>query len=162
MPSQFNEDGIIADLFAKIGMQSKRFVEFGCGSGNENNTIELLKRGWSGIWCEPNIKRFNSAKALWKGWPVVVKRKKITPRNVNLLVTEPLDFLSIDIDGEDRQVWGAVRARPRVVCIECWPEGGSTLGQMTKLAISKGYYLHGCGDYEVNAFFVRNEETQHA
>jgi len=43
--SQCDEDGIIREVFRRIGTNSKRFVEIGCGDGTENNTLALLLEG---------------------------------------------------------------------------------------------------------------------
>jgi len=40
--SQNDEDGIIREIFKRIGTTDKRFVEFGTGNGLENNTVFLL------------------------------------------------------------------------------------------------------------------------
>lgn len=50
--SQFDEDGIINEIFKRIGTTNKIFIEFGVGDGTENNTIYLLLKGWSGLWIE--------------------------------------------------------------------------------------------------------------
>ena len=50
--SQGDEDGVIAEIFRRIGTTDRRFVEFGCGDGLENNTAYLLFQGWSGLWLE--------------------------------------------------------------------------------------------------------------
>jgi len=50
--SQNDEDGIIQEIFARIGLGSRTFVEFGVENGLENNTLKLLLEGWSGLWLE--------------------------------------------------------------------------------------------------------------
>jgi len=50
--SQNDEDGIIQEIFSRIGATSKTFVEFGVGNGLENNTLTLLLKGWNGLWIE--------------------------------------------------------------------------------------------------------------
>jgi hypothetical protein len=52
--SQSDEDGIVAEIFRRIGTTNKVFVEFGVEAGYENNTRLLLTRGWSGLWFEGN------------------------------------------------------------------------------------------------------------
>jgi hypothetical protein len=49
---QSDEDGIIAQIFRRIGTTNKVFVEFGAETGSENNTRLLLETGWSGLWIE--------------------------------------------------------------------------------------------------------------
>jgi hypothetical protein len=50
--SQRGEDGILAEIFRRIGTGGTFFVEFGAGDGSENNTAWLLENGWSGVWIE--------------------------------------------------------------------------------------------------------------
>lgn len=157
--SQSNEDEIIADVFAKIGTTNKRFVEFGCGHGGQNNSIELLRQGWSGTWLDSSERRYLRAKELYVKWPVVILCKAVTPQNVNEIVTDPLDFLSIDIDGNDYAVWQAVQARPRVVCIEYDAINGTALDKIKQLGEAKGYRFERCSESNVNAFFVRQDLT---
>ena len=44
--SQNGEDGIIREIFDRVGLTNKYFVEFGVGDGTENNTGYLLLNGW--------------------------------------------------------------------------------------------------------------------
>ena len=58
--SQFDEDGIIREIFNRIGTTTKSFVEIGIGDGLENNTIALLFEDWRGLWIdasEKNVRR---------------------------------------------------------------------------------------------------------
>src|ERR1700712_3607295 len=50
--SQNGEDGIIAEIFNRIGTTNKYFIEFGVESGLECNSLNLLYKGWSGLWIE--------------------------------------------------------------------------------------------------------------
>lgn len=52
--SQADEDGMIQEIFRRIGVSSKVFVEFGVGDGNVNNTLYLMLSGWRGLWIEAN------------------------------------------------------------------------------------------------------------
>ena len=40
--SQSDEDGIIREIFNRIGTTNKIFIEFGIGNGLENNSLALL------------------------------------------------------------------------------------------------------------------------
>lgn len=152
MVSQNNEDAIIASIFRRIGTTNKRFIEFGCGVGTQNNTIELLRQGWSGTWYDQRKRRCVWAKARWDNYPVEIKRRLVTVDNVNRLVNGPLDFLSIDIDGPDADVWEACTATPRVVCIEAnYPM------RLLKIADSKEYTFAGYSEYGINMFFIRGK-----
>lgn len=155
--SQSNEDEIIREIFAEIGTTNKRFVEFGCGHGGMNNSIALLRDGWSGIWLDCDLRRVKRAKELYVKWPVRIYQELVTPENVNGIVVDPLDFLSIDIDGNDYAVWEAVQAKPRVVCIEYDAVNGTPLAGMLALGHSKGYYFKKSSASDVNAFFIRQD-----
>ena len=156
MFSQSNEDEIIANIFKRIGEGGKKFVEFGCGPGKENNTIALLKRGWSGVWADCRKKITNAAKSRWPDHPrLEIVRRVIKPSNVyTLFKAGPVDFLSIDIDGEDYAVWQAITAKPRVVCIEYDAVNGTALEPIVALGEAKGYEFVGISESKVNAFFI--------
>src|ERR1700740_3619408 len=48
--SQFGEDGIIAEIFRRVGTVNRTFLEIGIGDGLQNNTTFLLFQGWRGFW----------------------------------------------------------------------------------------------------------------
>lgn len=50
--SQNDEDGLIAEIFARIGVEHRGFIEFGTETGIECNTTWLLMQGWQGLWIE--------------------------------------------------------------------------------------------------------------
>ena len=50
--SQNQEDGMVAEVFRRIGTTSRRFIEFGVQDGLECNSTFLLMRGWRGAWIE--------------------------------------------------------------------------------------------------------------
>jgi hypothetical protein len=113
----------------------------------------------------------------------------VTRESINRTITEAglegeIDFLSIDIDGNDYWIWEELQAvRPRVVVIEYnasfgpqrsvsvpyermfrrhdkHPSGwyhGASLKALEKLGKAKGYHLVGCDCSGVNAFFVRGD-----
>src|SRR4051794_40434243 len=129
MFSQTGADGIIAEIFHRIGRTNSIFVEFGVGNGLENNTAALLLQGWSGVWIEAS-RRSNRAiqqnlKPLLDEQKLMLLPRFVTKENiVDLLdgcgVPLDLDLVSIDIDGNDYWVWEALLSRysPRVVVIE--------------------------------------------
>jgi hypothetical protein len=127
--SQSGADGIIAEIFRRIGSTNTTFVEFGVGNGLENNTTALLLHGWSGVWIEASKK---NNKEIQKELNTFISDRKltvipqfITKDNIVSLfeqggVPRELDLVSIDIDGNDYWVWDAVLSRyaPRVTVIE--------------------------------------------
>lgn len=126
--SQSDEDGIIEEIFNRIGTTNKKFIEFGVDYGLENNTHYLLLKGWNGLWIEGSSKNFETIKKKFK--PIIAKEKLkvlnkfINKDNINDIfieggVTGEIDLLSIDIDGNDIYVWDNINViNPRVVCIE--------------------------------------------
>ncbi len=126
--SQFDEDGIIEEIFARIGTSNRFFVEFGVEDGLENCTLYRLLQGWRGAWIEGSRSyyqriRKNFSPFLHTG-ALKVMCSYVTPQNVESLfaaleVPLDLDLLSIDIDNHDYWVWRAIESyRPRVVVIE--------------------------------------------
>lgn len=126
--SQADEDGILREIFARIGVTSRTFVEFGVGDGLENNTLALLFDGWQGLWIEGAAAQ---ARRIRANLPSVIRAKRltvtdafVTPDNINDLITaaiprRDIDLLSIDIDGNDYHVFEAITCvQPRVLVIE--------------------------------------------
>ena len=126
--SQSGEDGIIAEIFRRIGSTHRTFVEFAAGDGIENNTAYLLHSGWTGFWIEAhdayvNEILSNHSRKIEEG-ALRFRRAFVTAENIESLlegadVPEEIDLLSIDIDRNDYWVWSKIaRCRPRVVVIE--------------------------------------------
>jgi len=183
--SQNGEDGVIAEIFARIGTESRFFVEFGVEDGRECNTRFLADvLGWGGVYFEVDDRGFQLLKArMCNRTDIRVLQEMVTPENVNEVfaaasIPEEFDLLSIDIDGQDYWVWRALEGfRPRVLVIEhnstlplgellVEPSGhagdgtdywGASLSAMEALGESKGYRLVHTDLTGVNAFFVRSD-----
>jgi hypothetical protein len=126
--SQHDEDGIIEEIFRRIGETDRYFVEFGVGDGIENCTSYLVLKGWRGSWIDGSAVccegvRANYPNAIADGRLRLLNRF-IDAENIEALfqemqVPESFDFLSIDIDYNDYWVWNAIkRYSPRVVTVE--------------------------------------------
>ena len=125
--TQNGEDGIIEEIFNRIGTSNKFFVEFGV-HGVKNNSTFLLLKDWKGAWlggsqrAQVNIES-NFAQQVRCG-QLEFKTSWITKDNIEdlfdeLHVPKEFDYLSIDLDGNDYWVWESIqRYRPRVVSIE--------------------------------------------
>jgi hypothetical protein len=185
--SQNGEDGIIAEIFHRIGVEERTFIEIGVENGLQSNTRLLLEAGWRGIWMDMALaaagKLFHE---FVENGTLTLIESILTLENVNLLldkhdIADKVDFLSIDIDQNTSHVWRALRRRARVSCIEynasipapyamearydpCrgWDGTnwyGGSLKALEKIGRAKGLSLVGCELNGVNAFFVDEREA---
>jgi hypothetical protein len=190
--SQNGEDGIIRYLFEKIGFESRYFVEFGFGA-KQCNVLRLMRyEGFRGIVMDgsaENCDFFNYAADKLGIEGVTAIRAFITRDNLEELIRgngapRDIDFLSLDVDGNDYWFWKELQCvSPRVVCIEynagigpelSWtvpydpeferyavhPSGffhGASLAALEKLGREKGYRLVGCDSTGTNALFLRED-----
>lgn len=126
--SQNEEDGILAEIFRRIGTAGKTFIEIGVGAGLENNTLALLVQGWRGLWVEGDPQKAAKARASLSAYvtsdQLRIENEFATRQNVDALLRKgagsaELDLLSIDVDGNDYHLWQAVQSiSPRVVLME--------------------------------------------
>lgn len=126
--SQNDEDGILAEIFRRIGAPHRTFVEFGCGDGMENNTVCLLAQGWRGLWMDggdDNAGRITGAyRPLISAGILQFRQAMIHRDNIDSLIASAglgpeIDLLSIDLDGNDYYLWEAIACvSPRVVVAE--------------------------------------------
>lgn len=128
--SQNDEDGILEEIFRRIGTASRSFVEFGVADGRENNTLKLLLEGWHGLWIEARTAYCGKIRRSFgeqiDAGALELVQSMVTAENIDALIGGArvarggeLDLLSIDIDGNDYHVLAAMRAvRPRVIVIE--------------------------------------------
>src|SRR6266446_705823 len=127
--SQGYEDGMIAEIFRRIGPGTKTFLEIGVGDGSENNTTAILSAGWNGYWIEGSKVCCDSISARLKTMPDVASRLKVrqtfvSAKNIpgllrDLGVPAEIDLLSLDIDLNTYYIWTALKEfRPRVVVVE--------------------------------------------
>jgi len=126
--SQNDEDGIIQEIFRRIGTTNKTFVEIGIQDGMECNTHYLLFLGWHGVWieaseaCADAIKRkfdYVINNGILKVINEFVTRENINDLLVGAELPEEVDLLSIDIDGNDYYIFEAISSvKPRVILIE--------------------------------------------
>jgi hypothetical protein len=125
--SQNDEDGIIQEIFFRIGHRSKTFVEFGVENGLENNTLKLLLEGWRGVWLEgsqKHVERVNEkfSDVIQEG-RLQVKQAFVDRDNINGLISQffsnEIGLVSIDIDGNDIYILEVLEAvSPMAIVIE--------------------------------------------
>lgn len=126
--SQNDEDGIIAEIFRRIGTTNRVFFEFGVEDGLECNTHMLLQQGWAGAWAEASGPYARSIRERFKAVITAGRLKLaealVTRELINDLVRElslpqEIDLISIDVDSNDYWIFKELAAtRPRVAAIE--------------------------------------------
>ncbi len=126
--SQSDEDGILHEIFNRIGEGSRTFFELGTGEGLENNTLFLLVQGWRGVWLEGSGRKVSAARK--KLAPMIAEGRLrleqhfITAANINEMLhrlspVREIDLLSIDLDGNDYHILRAIPSvAPRVIVAE--------------------------------------------
>ena len=125
--SQTGADGILQEIFRRIGVTDRTFVEIGTESGIETNSTFLLWQEWSGWWVEGDAKHAASARSIFRG-VIGANRLRIveafvTAENIEgtldaAEVPTIFDLLSVDIDRNTYWVLKAIRRRPRVIVVE--------------------------------------------
>ena len=184
--SQNGEDGIIAEIFRRIGATNRFFVEIGVESLEGNCLVLADLFGWSGLFIDGNAASVEAVRKRYRGRPGVhATAALVTAENIERLLEEAsvpqdVDLISIDVDGNDYWLWKALnRWKPRVVIIEynsavaepraavqpydanfVWDGvtlGGASLGALRELAARKGYRFVYAEAAGVNVFFVREE-----
>lgn len=179
--SQTDEDGCIEEIFRRLG-GGQTFVEIGCGDGLENNTHYLLLKGWSGMWVDGSATNMDVIRRNLPRDPerLTLRQQFIDTDNIrSLAATSDVDFLSMDVDGNDLHLLRSYLTvtQPKVICAEynakfrpplavsvaydaghCW--GGDDYMGASLAALVEGldgYTLVGCGIAGLNAYFVRND-----
>jgi len=180
--SQFGENGVTSHLLDVIGERHRVCVEFGAGDGLScSNTAHLWRdQGWKALLVEPDANRYEQLVANTAGYDVITKRAFVTPTGPNSITAmlgeegiSGVDFLSLDVDGDDRQILEALECRPRIICAETNPTVpphleiyqttlgdtfGASLLAMIRTAAKKNYTF--VGATYCNAFFVVAEEAE--
>lgn len=185
--SQNGEDGVLAEIFRRVGISYPGFfVEFGGEDGVELNSAVLADVfGWRGVLIEGDgVKHHHLHRKYAPNPNVTTGHAMVTSDRVEELfsmlgVPAEFDLLSIDIDGDDFWVWRAIRAySPKVVVIEynaslgvdqalVQREGdgpwqgtdfyGASQPALEALGAQKGYRLVHADMTGNNLFFVRND-----
>ena len=187
--SQNDEDGIIQEIFNRLGIRQGQFCEIGVENGLECNSLYLIHKGWRGWWIDGNPKQREHIEkkfgSLLAGGRLQLLVDIVTAENINphfvkcKLDQGDLDFLSIDVDGNDIYLLEAMNSNPKVICIEYnakfpppitkkqvynpdhrWTGTdymGASLVAIDEIARKKNYTLVATNITGSNAFFVRND-----
>jgi len=124
MLSQNEEDGLILELFKRVGVTDRRFTEIGCGINGGNSGFLLSECGWSGLMVDGRNACVKKVALKYGRFDVTAVRQLVSREGINALLegyglTGSFDLLSIDVDGVDFFLWEALTvAQPRVVVIE--------------------------------------------
>ena len=129
--SQFGEDGIIQEIFQVIGISFKTCIEFGAWDGiHLSNTANLWKNGWKAILIESDKTKYGSLVKNCAQYDCYCINATVGTEGhgtiENILkshnLSEDIDFISIDIDGDEYYVLESFKHfRPRVICCEYNP-----------------------------------------
>lgn len=186
--SQSDEDGITLEICRRLGLKHGFFAEIGVGNGLENNSLVLLMQGWRGVWLGGEPLAFEVPDS----GPLFFQQCWITRENCAELLSHALevagvkeiDFLSVDVDGNDLYVLEALLAaglRPKAIVCEyngkfpppvrwsiAYDAGhtwdgtdyqGASLQSFVDVASKSDYRLVACNVTGQNAFFVRNADA---
>ncbi len=139
--SQNDEDGIIEEIFSRVGAHPRVFVEIGCGDGRENNSHLLGIGGWSGVWIDGSRKNIQTLRSEYEAvetgrfrreclaerQKIVVAHRFMSRENAQSVVAECLNrlgvgpedvaFLSVDIDGNDLEIADSILGSLQPHCL---------------------------------------------
>ena len=131
--SQIGQDGILQEIFKRLDIKKGFFCEFGAWDGIYlSNCRKLVEEGWVGVFIEGNDKKFNDLSLEYQNYrdihcisAIVGAPKRgvmgkplfmvLENNNIN---PEQIDFLSIDIDGCDLEVFEEIGIKPKVILLE--------------------------------------------
>ena len=171
---------------------SRTFVEVGSADGLENNTHQLLLDGFKGVWVDGADEKIRFIGEVLgqtvsdRLWALNARVSLDTvellgKRAARFLGVQSVDFLSLDIDGNDWHVLSPLlhELNPKLVCAEYnakfppplrlvmqyneqhhWGGNdyfGASLQSFTDKMEAEGYTLVCCNLTGANAFFVRKD-----
>lgn len=149
--SQAGEDGIILEICRRLHISYGYFIDIGAGDcGELSNTRHLILEGWAGVLIEADEEKHKRCIEV-AGSIVKSICAKVTAENVNELITgHPIDFCSIDIDGNDYWIWKALKDKPKIICIEYNPQIWD-YGKAVTIAYEPGFKWDGSAYYGASA-----------
>src|SRR5262249_35751501 len=105
--SQNDEDGIIQEVFRRIGVTNRTSVEFGVEAGGECTSAKLLIEGWRGRWIEAKPDSVAAIRRRFSPFlqdgRLTLRQSRVTAENIDGLLADAgfdgeIDLLGIDID----------------------------------------------------------------
>ena len=131
--SQIGQDGILQEIFKMLDIKNGFFCEFGAWDGIYlSNCRKLVEEGWAGVFIEGNEKKFKDLSLRYQSFSgihcisafvgapkrgiigdplfMILEKNNINPAHI--------DFLSIDIDGYDLEIFEEINFKPKVVLLE--------------------------------------------
>lgn len=166
--SQCGEDGVIEKLFEIAGITSGHLVEFGAWDGIYlSNTHYHYKKNmnFTPLLIEENPERFENLRRHFSETNAILLKTLVGTEgdtSLNAIFSkyniEDIALLSIDVDGEDLNIWNALdkdKFRPKIVIIE---EAGWTdrdrVDYLNKCFSEFGYnIIHVTGNF----IFIRSD-----
>jgi hypothetical protein len=104
--SQSDEDGITLEILRRLKINQGTFLEFGSGTGVENNTLCLLGKNYRGVWVDGGQCAFEVDNS-WKKfnflqrWIVLDNVTEIANEALRILEVDKVNLISMDLDGND-------------------------------------------------------------
>lgn len=184
--SSQEEDGIILQIIAALNIKEGYFLDIGSNDCINSNCANLVfNLNWTGVFIDTNQQLLNIG---YRNYTFFKKNKDLKfvnsmlyPHNINHTIKAnatslDIDFMNIDIDGNDYKIWETINiVNPKVVLIENKIEygnydivvpiednflpsqWGASIKSITNLAHQKGYTLIATNKQGFNAFYVRND-----
>lgn len=182
--SQNGEDGLLEEIFRRIGESNRWCFEVGAWDGEHlSNTCSFWRdRGWAAVLVECSAQSFALLKTKTGNYPKVQPIHRLVTADGNnsldAILREAkappdIDLVSIDVDGNDYYLFESLKEfKPRTVIVEHNPtippeievvqkldsraRCGSSAGALVSLARKKGYAL--AASTHCNCIFVRADE----
>ena len=191
--SQYGEGGLIASLLNEFCSKPGPTLEFGFSIFENNSIASILQSERVGYYIDGSNREVALAQRLIEKQKLAAKIKLrkafISVDNINQLICDfglsgEIDYLSIDIDGNDFWIWKAIEViSPRIVSVEYNASFGPSLkvtvpylatfdrhkyhisglchgasfSALIELGKLKGYTCLGADSAGLNLYFLRND-----
>lgn len=177
--SQFGEDGLLAEVFRRIGTTNKQCFECGAADGKWfSNSRLLIDDGWRACLIESDPSNYPELDRLDGGKVTVVhgKAEPVGPNSIDSILKlcsfdDKPDLGILDVDGQEYYLWnGMQHFRPRVMLVEydqyapanfvpdLGGPGQACFAAICSIAASKGYC--NVAVTPTNALFILDSERE--